>query len=144
MADVKLQKVLALQQNREKKAAGSMRQSREQQQQLQQQLSQLYQYRDEYEALFKRTSASGIDARILEDYRVFLAKLNEAIVRQHDQMSRAQEKYRQTRSQWSELWHRKKALNELIARNEAHDIQRKDKAEQKEADERSGLSLNKR
>lgn len=143
MADVKLQKVLTLQQNREKKAAGSMRQSREQQQQMQQQLSQLHQYRDEYEALFRRTSASGIEARILEDYRMFLAKLNEAIERQHGQMSSAEEKYRQTRSQWTEIWHRKKALNELISRNKAHDFQCKDKAEQKEADERSGLSVKK-
>lgn len=143
MPDAKLQKVLTLQQSREQKAAGTMQKSREQRGQLQQQLTQLHQYRDEYEALFRRTSVVGIDARILEDYRLFLAKLNEAIERQQDQIGAAQQRYQQSRSLWTETWLRKEALSQLLGRNRARNVRCREKAEQKVADERSGLALKK-
>lgn len=138
MRSNKLDPVLILAQSREKQAAASIRRSLQHARQLREQLQQLEQYRNEYEARFSAACASGIHPRILEDYRLFLAKLNQAIERQAEQISVADSKHQQTRARWTQLWQRKNAVEQLVEHEQCAQMERLEQLEQKASDERSG------
>lgn len=135
MANNKLHKVRDYAALKEEKAAAELQKSREESQKKQEQLNLLNQYREEYEQQFQQRCSGGIDARSLEDYRLFLKKLNAAIAEQTTQVSESENGVQQAQSNWLDTYRRKSVLGNLIERKEqALDVE-KQRLEQKISDE---------
>ena len=101
------------------------------------QLEQLIQFRRDYESSLGARGAEGIPAKQLQDYRLFLTKLGDAIAQQTREVDSAQEQLDQVRAQWLSKSQRKSALDHLVEERDKSVLQARGKAEQKESDENS-------
>lgn len=101
------------------------------------QLEQLMQFRRDYQLSLGDKGRDGIPAKQLQDYRVFLGKLGDAIAQQTREVDSAQEQLNQVRAQWLSTSQRKSALDHLVEERDKSVLQARGKAEQKESDENS-------
>ena len=76
-------------------------------------------------------------ARQLQDYRVFLANLNQAIEQQFKESEVAQRGVDSAREHLLEKTQRSSSLDQLVERVQSKHRQDQDKAEQRDADEKS-------
>jgi flagellar FliJ protein len=101
---------------------------------LERQLEQLQSYRDEY----VRKSAQGagaIDAVKLQNYRMFLDRLGEA-VRQHlRNLDAARTEYEKRRALWSEKRVEAESLSRVVERFRTDERRAADRREQREGDD---------
>ena len=100
MATDKINKVATLAEFRERNSAGVFKQSRQAHEQQRQQFDQLIQFKQEYEARLGQVGEQGIPARQLQDYRLFLSKLNQAIEQQRAAVSDSAQQLEGDREQW--------------------------------------------
>lgn len=100
-------------------------------------LEELCAYRDQYSAAFQTSGGQGLDANRLQDYRVFLARLNEAIRQQEANITQCTCQHEQTRQQWVETRSHHQAIGKVIERFQSEEQKDQDRLEQKEQDERS-------
>lgn len=98
-------------------------------------LTQLEQYRDEYQAQRVAAMRRGMQAGRLRDYESFLARLEEAIAQQRVDVDRARAVWEQALQYWQELDQRSQAMDTLRARHELSERSRENKLEQKGQDE---------
>ncbi|MCG8434361.1 MAG: flagellar FliJ family protein [Gammaproteobacteria bacterium] len=98
------------------------------------QLAELESYRNDYLNYQHNAESAGKPGR-LYDYRVFLSRLNEAIVEQRQRVYHYRALYEEANQQWMKLHHRTEAIdNVLTRRRRSRDI-RIDRIEQSEQDE---------
>jgi flagellar FliJ protein len=102
-----------------------------------QQLDQLLQFKADYESMLATKSREGITASQLQDYRLFLAKLNQAIEQQTQVLKAAEAELAEVRSAWIDKSQRKSALEHLVEERQKAQRRLKEKAEQAESDERA-------
>ena len=135
MKDEKMDKVATVAKIAEQKSARDLSASRQSYQQKRAQLDQLVKFKEEYELSLRRIGVGGIDARQLQDYRLFLGKLGQAIDQQYRDVEESRENLKTVRAQWLSKSQRKSALDHLV--DERHKVQVKfrEKAEQEESDE---------
>ena len=103
-------------------------------------LEELCSYRDQYSESFKASSGQGLDANRLQDYRVFLTRLNEAIRQQEAIIAQCISQHEQTRQQWVETRSHHQAIGKVIERYQSDEQKAQDRHEQQEQDERSQRS----
>lgn len=101
------------------------------------QLDQLLQFKADYESMLATKSREGITASQLQDYRLFLAKLNQAIEQQTQVLKAAEAELAEVRSAWIDKSQRKSALEHLVEERQKAQRRLKEKAEQAESDERA-------
>lgn len=101
------------------------------------QLEQLLQFKADYEQALAEKSRVGITASQLQDYRLFLAKLDHAIAQQTQNVQSAEQDLAEVRAQWIDKSQRKSALEHLVEERQKEQQRLREKAEQKESDERS-------
>ncbi|MCB1675512.1 MAG: flagellar export protein FliJ [Halioglobus sp.] len=101
------------------------------------QLEQLQQFKREYEAQLQSIGVQGMAARQLQDYRLFLGKLNQAIDEQTRDIHSAQQRLGDAREDWIARTRRSSALDQAMDHELLRQRQSRDKAEQREADEKS-------
>lgn len=111
----------------------SVKQQRHQQKDAQ--LEQLLQFKREYEEKLDQVTGSGIGAKQLQDYRLFMHKLNQAIVQHRRELEIAAADMGLARAQWLSKSQRKSALDHLVEQAHRAQLAAHDKAEQKAADE---------
>jgi flagellar protein FliJ len=99
--------------------------------------SELVTYREEYSQQLQKSGGSGIDAQRMRDYRLFLARLNEAIGHQQVSVERQRREYERMRRLWSEARVRSKSLDKVVERYRKEENITAEKREQAESDERS-------
>ena len=133
----KINTVAAVAKSTEQKSAKAFKVSQQGHQQHCEQLTQLQTFKQEYETRLGVIGEQGMDARQLQDYRLFLNKLNQAIEKQSEEVQASEESLGKTREQWlSESRHRS-ALDHLVDQRHKQHVQARDKAEQKESDEKT-------
>ena len=103
-------------------------------------LEELYQYRDEYRARMQQAGREGIDPAKLNDYTVFIRKLDDAIAFQKEEISTSRRIYEQKKSEWMALRTRSQALDKVVDKYKKEERMQRDKQEQKEIDERAQYS----
>jgi len=103
-------------------------------------LGELRGYRDQYSESFRTSGGQGLDANRLQDYRVFLARLNEAIRQQEDILAQCASDHEQTRQQWIQTRSHHQAIDKVIEHYRSVEQKTQDRQEQKEQDERAQRS----
>lgn len=100
-------------------------------------LEELRAYRDQYSKAFQTSGGQGLGANRLQDYRVFLARLNEAIRQQEAITAQCTSQHEQTRQQWVETRSHHQAIDKVIQRYRSEEQKARDRREQQEQDERA-------
>lgn len=101
------------------------------------QLDQLLQFKADYETTLAQKCREGIPAVQLQDYRLFLAKLDQAIAQATADMQKATESLAEVRAEWIDKSQRKSALEHIVEERQKEQMRLREKAEQNASDEQS-------
>lgn len=137
MSAEKIDKVATLAKSTEQRAAKAFKQGQQGHQQKCEQLQQLINFKQEYETKLGQMGGQGIDARQLQDYRLFLSKLNQAIDQQSQEVEASEKSLEEVRGQWLSESQHKTAVDNLVDHRLKQQRRAEDKAEQKDADEQT-------
>ncbi len=99
------------------------------------QLAMLIEYREEYHRRFLEAARLGMDRDLWENYRSFLARLDEAIAQQQTALDASRQRKSAGQQTWMEKRSRAKAFDTLSARHKAGVLREEGRAEQKITDE---------
>lgn len=99
------------------------------------QLAMLIEYREEYHRRFLEAAQLGMDRDLWENYRSFLARLDEAIAQQQTALDASRQRKSVGQQTWMEKRSRAKAFDTLSARHKAGVLREEGRAEQKITDE---------
>lgn len=99
------------------------------------QLAMLIEYREEYHRRFLEAARLGMDRDLWENYRSFLARLDEAIAQQQTTLDASRQRKSVGQQTWMEKRSRAKAFDTLSARHKAGVLREEGRAEQKITDE---------
>jgi len=100
-------------------------------------LNELVGYRAEYHMRYKAASSAGMEAAQIQDYRQFIAKLDQAISGQLVLVEGARNVYEETKRQWSATRSKSLALDKVVTRYRHEEVRSAERREQGEADERN-------
>ncbi len=121
---------------REEDAARELAQQRELLARHEAQLQELLGYRNEYlERLRDQAGSVGVSASRLQDYRVFLDKLDTAIRQQERIVAHQQREVDRFHQRWLELRTRCNAMDKAVERMRREERREADRREQSESDE---------
>lgn len=137
MAGEKIGRVAGVAQAATKKSATEFNVSQQRHQASCDQLAQLEQFKREYEQKLEAMSEQGMPARQLLDFRAFLANLNQAIEQQCKESEVSQQGLELARARLLAKTQRSSSLDQLVEQMQSKQRQDQDKAEQREADEKS-------
>jgi len=133
----RMQPVQRVAQNREQNAVQKLGQSQQNLDAQRARLEELRAYRDQYARDFELSGGSGLDATRVQDYRVFLNRLGEAIRQQETLIEQCCSQHEQTRQQWIKTHTHSQAIDKVVSRYRREDHRQQDLKEQREQDERS-------
>lgn len=133
----KMDKVVAVAKIAEQHSARELHTARQSHQKARDQLQQLVQFKQDYETNFGSAVEKGMAANQLQDYKLFMGKLSEAIDKQAGVVEAAEQGLEDVQAQWITKSHRKSALEQLLQNQHRQRLLARDKVEQKEADENS-------
>ena len=133
----RMQSVAEIAKNRERDAARVLGQKRQHLQEQRQRLDELVSYREEYARRFQSQGGVGLDARRLHEYRVFLQKLNMAIVQQRDRINQMVGECNIYQESWMNSRVHSKAMDKVVDRCRYDELKKREQQEQKELDERA-------
>jgi len=133
----RMQPVQRVAQNREQNAVQKLGQSQQNLDAQQARLEELRAYRDQYARDFERSGGSGLDATRIQDYRVFLNRLGEAIRQQETLLEQCCSQHEQTRQQWVETRTHSQAIDKVVHRYRRDERRQLERKEQQEQDERA-------
>ena len=131
----RMQSVVEVTANREREAARRLGEAQNREQAAAQRLDELIRYREEYTRQF--ADNVSLPAARLQDYRVFLNRLNQAVEAQQKLLVRAEQDCAAQRSLWLEIHTRVKALGKVALRYRDAERSDHDRREQKDTDEHS-------
>lgn len=129
--------VIKVAKNRENEAARVLADGQRIVQERRQRLAELRSYREEYRNKYRKQGSDGMNAQQLRTFRNFLAKLDQAVEQQEQQVQAAQRDLEQKKSQWLEKHFRTQALDNVRNRYLTQEQRQEQRAEQKDTDERS-------
>jgi flagellar FliJ protein len=133
----KLDKVAMLARSQESRAAGALQKNQQSLEVSNARLSQLEQFKREYEQRLDAMAREGIDARRLADYRRFLLSLNDAINTQGREITRGEQAVQSSRDEFRDRSLRRGSVDELISRGRATLVLEESRREQRLSDEGS-------
>jgi flagellar FliJ protein len=134
----RMQPVVKVAATREQEAARQLGECRRVVDEREARLAELIAYQGEYTERFQANSEGGMDMARLQDFRVFLAKLNEAIEQQRRLVERAHHDYHAKKSFWFSKRSHALAIDKVVERFEKDERRDDDRREQHDLDERSG------
>jgi len=98
-------------------------------------LGQLLSYRESYRECLLETASGGTSAATLQDFRLFMVKLDAAIQLQRDEVARCQARWNDGQQEWLRQRGKVKAYDTLSLRHRRAEEKREGRIEQKEQDE---------
>lgn len=131
----RIKPVVDVAERREQEQARHLGAAQTELQQHRHKLEQLIQYRDEYARQFENTGNNGLSVARLQDYRVFLNRLNQAIEQQKDVIRQAEQACEQQRQRWLDSRTRAQALDKVADRYQREEAQSRERQAQIETDE---------
>jgi flagellar FliJ protein len=129
--------VVKVAENREQVAARALGEAQQRLAAQQRKFEELVTYRDQYSSEFQHYSGQGMGVARLQDYRVFLARLNEAIQQQQRVVERCQLDCERQRGHWMSTRTRTQALGKVVDRYRREEGQVAERREQRDTDERA-------
>ncbi|GAB5453005.1 MAG: hypothetical protein Hals2KO_33330 [Halioglobus sp.] len=99
------------------------------------QLEQLVRFKEDYEQRLSARGGEGMDPRQLQDYRLFLSRLNEAITQQTQELQGSEESLQEVRQEWASKHQRNQALDQLVEDRQRERSKEREKLEQKRVDD---------
>jgi len=133
----RMQSVQHLAQNRERDAVKKLGESQRSLETQRAKLQELRAYRDQYAQAFESTGGAGLDAIRVQEYRVFLGRLNEAIQQQEAVIEQCAVRHEQVRQQWMATRSHSQAIDKVLERYRHAERKQQDRKEQQEQDERA-------
>ena len=100
-------------------------------------LTELLAYQAEYAQRFESSGGHGLDMARLQDYRVFLARLNDAISQQRVLVEAARSEYEKMKSHWLGTRQQAQAIDKVVDRFKRDEVRAQGRREQAETDERA-------
>ena len=133
----RMQPVQRVAEKRENDAAHRMSESRQQLAHQETRLKELQAYRDQYAAQFSERGNAGLDSMQLQDYRVFLSRLNEAICQQELVIAQCRSRHVLDQDQWTNRRCHTQAVDNLIERFRKDEQRQQHQREQQLQDDHS-------
>jgi len=121
--------------NREKAMAKVFGQCQQQLFEVQKSLQELLGYREEYSKRFEMDSKLGMNANRLQDFRMFLHKLNQGIEQQLRVIQAATRERDKRKQEWLLTRTRKEAIGKVVERFAQEELRKENQKEQKDIDE---------
>ncbi len=134
----RLQTILDLSQTRMDEAARVLAGLIASEQDQSRKLTMLEDYRNEYQRQFMAAARSGLTPGQWSNYRAFLARIDDAIRHQEQQVIQSRNRAQAGQRDWLDTRTRVKAFETLSDRHQATLAKREARAEQRVADDRSG------
>jgi len=100
-------------------------------------LEELIKYRGEYADKMVAAGGSGVSAGQMQEYSLFIRRLDEAIVFQRSQIELAVRQLEVKQREWRVMHTRSEALNKVVSRYKTAEMREQDRREQNESDERA-------
>ena len=108
------------------------------------QLDELINYRNQYLNAFKTAGESGLSAIQMQDYRVFLQRLDDAIQQQQQNVINGRQNTQLSKTEWTDTRNRSKMINKVVENRQQLEKQQLEKREQREIEDRPFNDPNKR
>jgi flagellar protein FliJ len=131
----RLKPIQRLNESREKDAAKALGHSVQSLQQHEQRLSELQQYRDEYDRQIQELGQNGVIASRLQQMQTFLHNLNTAIAQQQGIVEQARRQQEQKRHSWQRAHSKSQVMDNVADRYRRDEQYQANKRDQKENDE---------
>ncbi len=131
----RLKPIQRLNESRENDAARALGHSVQTLQQQTQRLSELQQYRDEYDRKIQELGQNGVIASRLQQMQSFLNNLNLAIAQQQGIVEQAQRQQEQQRHSWQRAHNKSQVMDNVAERYRRDEQYLANKRDQKENDE---------
>lgn len=132
----RMQPMVRMAEHREREAARVLGESRRHLEHHEGRLAELIAYRDEYTDRYRDCSGGGMGAMRLNEYRVFLERLNQAIEQQREAVEQARIDCEQRRQGWLASRTRTQALGKAVERFHQEERRERGRREQREQDDR--------
>jgi flagellar FliJ protein len=129
--------VVKVAESREQAAARILGEAQQRLAAQQRKFDELITYRDQYSSEFQQRSGQGMGVARLQDYRLFLARLNEAIQQQQRVVALCQQDCERQRRHWMSTRTRTQALGKVVDRYRREELQAGERREQLDSDERA-------
>lgn len=136
----RIRPVVKLAENSEHDAAVSLGTSRKKLQDAEHKLAELIQYREEYNQQFNQSGGQGLRGVNINEYRLFLGRLNTAIEQQQLFIEQTRLEAEQQKQAWLGKRVRAQALGKVEDKYKRQEAREQDKREQKEMDEYASRS----
>lgn len=134
-SDFPLQTLLDLSQARLEDATRQLGQLLASEQEDEKKLSLLLSYRDEYQARFRAAARNGMSRDEWRNFQSFLARLDEAVARQHAVVNASKQRTADGQKAWLDERTKMKAFDALSQRHKAKEQKVEAKREQRFTDE---------
>lgn len=110
--------------------------------QNQQQLDELVSYRSQYEKAFRAASKSGLSSIRMQEYKLFINRLDEAINQQKQHVKNGQLQCENSQKEWMDKRSKSKMIETVIENRQHVEHKITEKREQKELEDRPHKSIN--
>ncbi len=135
-SSTKLQPVAKIRKQQERNAARIHGDTMRQAEQQQKQLNELITYRNQYLKAFQSAAESGLSAVQMQDYRLFINRLDVAIEQQRQSVSNGQKKCEISQEKWIDKRSKSKMIDKVIENRKQTENKVVEKREQRELDNR--------
>ena len=135
-SSTKLQPVAKIRKQQERNAARLHGDTMRQAEQQQKQLNELITYRNQYLKAFHSAAESGLSAVQMQDYRLFINRLDVAIEQQKQSVSNGQKECEISQEKWIDKRSRSKMIDKVIENRKQIENKIMEKCEQRESDNR--------
>lgn len=133
----RLQVIVGLNAEHEKKALEEMGKWQRKKNNVQTQLDSLKQYQQEYSDKYQALSQSAISINQLLEFRAFTSKISKAIEEQETTFAEISDKVASVRKSWERQYQKTQSLKKVCGSALSEEMKLEDKREQKEQDDRS-------
>jgi flagellar FliJ protein len=140
----RLQLVQRVTDDKERRQAQRLAQSRTRVAQCEAKLTELQGYHAGYLRDFDKRAASGIGGSGIREYHAFLAKLAEAIRQQEDLLNKARADSESEQTSWQGAAQRSQIMDKVVERHTAKELKARDQRDQRESDDRGQHTATKR
>ncbi len=108
------------------------------------QLDELINYRNQYLTAFKTAGESGLSAIQMQDYRIFLQRLDDAIQQQQQNVINGRQNTQSSQAKWTDTRNQSDMINKVVENRQQHENQQVEKREQRELEDRPNNDPNNR
>lgn len=140
----KLQPVSRIRKQQERNAGRLHGECIRQAEQQKQQLDDLINYRDQYSETFQLAGESGLSAIQLLEYRLFINRLDDAILQQKQHVINGETKCEASQKEWVEKRNSRKMIEKVVESRQLTEYKQKEMREQKELEDRPHKSFGSR